>query len=167
MPLDLTHPGLRVLVQPGTIQLISYGPSPSVASTIYEIAAAKHAYGTTSSSAIFPSFFSIAVTPAEISVLATLEDARLIEESLKRKRGVEPTEHPSTWRAFKIAGPLDLSMVGVLYEFTRSLKDAEVPVFVSSTFLTDYILVDVFQFDRAQKALRAAGWVVENEQEVL
>lgn len=48
--------------------------------------------------------------------------------------------------------------VGVLNHLTEPLKQAKIPIFVSSTFLTDYILVTVDKLDGAVNALKEAGW---------
>lgn len=48
--------------------------------------------------------------------------------------------------------------VGVLHEFTTSLKQAKIPIFVSSTFLTDYILVGADRLEDAVGSLESAGW---------
>lgn len=48
--------------------------------------------------------------------------------------------------------------VGVLHEFTTPLKQAKIPIFVSSTFLTDYILVGEDKLQEAVGALKLSGW---------
>ena len=61
------------------------------------------------------------------------------------------------WRAFRVAGTLDVSLVGILASLSKTLADAGVGVFAVSTFDTDYILTKAVDFDRAAAALRAAG----------
>ena len=61
------------------------------------------------------------------------------------------------WRAFRVAGTLDFSLVGVLAALSKTLADADVGLFAISTFDTDYILTKADDFDRALAALRAAG----------
>lgn len=61
------------------------------------------------------------------------------------------------WRALKIAGPMDLSIVGVLASVAAPLAEAGISVFAVSTFETDYILVRERAMHRAEGALRAAG----------
>lgn len=61
------------------------------------------------------------------------------------------------WRAFRIAGQLDFSLVGVLAELALLLKNAGVSIFAVSTFDTDYLLVRSFQLNKAESALLAAG----------
>ena len=61
------------------------------------------------------------------------------------------------WRAFRVAGTLDFSLVGILASLSKTLADAGVGIFAVSTFDTDYILTKAEDFDRALAALRAAG----------
>ncbi len=61
------------------------------------------------------------------------------------------------WRAFRVAGMLDFSLVGILAALSKTLADAGVGIFAISTFDTDYILTKAEDFDRALVALRAEG----------
>src|SRR5687768_14574932 len=45
------------------------------------------------------------------------------------------------WRCMRVAGTLDFSMVGVLSALAAPLAAAGVPIFVLSTYDTDYLLV--------------------------
>ncbi|MBC8330482.1 MAG: ACT domain-containing protein [Anaerolineae bacterium] len=67
------------------------------------------------------------------------------------------------WRAIKVLGSLDFSLVGVLAHLTDSLAKAGVSIFALSTFDTDYILVKSNTIDRTIDALRKAGyeWIQE------
>jgi hypothetical protein len=73
-----------------------------------------------------------------------------------------PTEitHTAGWRALKIRGPLDFSLVGILAGITGVLADAEVAIFAISTYDTDYILVRGDQLETAVAALCMAGYEV-------
>ena len=64
------------------------------------------------------------------------------------------------WRAFRVAGPLDFSLVGILASLSKTLADAGVGIFAVSTYDTDYILTKAGDFDRAVAALRGAGHCV-------
>ena len=63
-------------------------------------------------------------------------------------------------RAFRVSGTLDLSLVGVLRGIADVLADIGVPVFVVSTYDTDYVLVRERFLDRALDELSAAGYGV-------
>jgi hypothetical protein len=64
------------------------------------------------------------------------------------------------WRALQVAGPLEFSLVGVISELSGILADAQVSVFVLSTFSTDIILVKEQQINSAVTALRKAGCLI-------
>jgi hypothetical protein len=64
------------------------------------------------------------------------------------------------WRALRVAGPLDLSEVGVLARLAAPLAAAGVSVFVVATYDTDWLLVRASAVDAAVAALRAAGHTV-------
>ncbi|MFZ6030862.1 MAG: ACT domain-containing protein [Chloroflexota bacterium] len=65
------------------------------------------------------------------------------------------------WRALRVQGPLDFSLVGVLAELSNVLADAGVSIFAISTYDTDYLLVKASTLEKAVRALQAAGHVVE------
>ncbi len=68
----------------------------------------------------------------------------------------------SGWRTFRIAGTLDFDMVGVLSGLTGCLASAGIPVFVVSTFETDYFLVKQDRFESAISLLQDAGYRVRD-----
>jgi len=53
------------------------------------------------------------------------------------------------WKAFKIIGPLDFSLVGILQKVIEPLSERGISVFTISSFETDYILVKNEQVDNA------------------
>jgi hypothetical protein len=61
------------------------------------------------------------------------------------------------WRCFRVHGPLDLTLTGVMAAILAPLADARVNVFVFSTYDTDYVLVPAVRLDEARAALTAAG----------
>jgi len=87
-------------------------------------------------------FFSITRTPAELSVVCAEDD---LPPSIGR---VEPG-----WRAFALAGPIPFETTGVIASLVTPLAAAGIPVFVVSTFDTDYLLVKQARFDEAQAIL--------------
>jgi len=70
------------------------------------------------------------------------------------------TERADGWRAFRIAGSLDFSLVGILADISGILAEREVSIFALSTFDTDYILVKEQNLQRAVNALRREGYSV-------
>ncbi len=59
----------------------------------------------------------------------------------------------SGWNAFKLIGPLDFSLVGILEKVIHPLSKNDISVFAVSTFDTDYILVKKEQVGSARKIL--------------
>jgi len=53
---------------------------------------------------------------------------------------------------------MDLSLTGILHELSRPLKTAGVPIFASSTWNTDYVLIEERHKEAGRAALEAAGW---------
>jgi hypothetical protein len=61
------------------------------------------------------------------------------------------------WKCLKIHGPLGFDEVGIISGLTKVLADANISVFVLSTFETDYILVKSMNIDQAAKVLADMG----------
>jgi len=57
------------------------------------------------------------------------------------------------WRAFKVEGPLDFSLTGVLVSLADPLAEAQISIFAISTYDTDYLLVKDDDFKKAVKIL--------------
>ena len=94
------------------------------------------------------SLFSATRTDSELSVVCR-------QDAAPPRAALEPG-----WRALTVAGPLDFSLVGVIASLTTPLAEAQVPVFVLSTFDTDHVLVKATDLERAVEALRSAGHTV-------
>lgn len=62
------------------------------------------------------------------------------------------------WRAFRIEGQLDFSLIGIIARISAILADNEIGIFVVSTFDTDYVLVKIHQLSDAVKALEKNGY---------
>lgn len=62
------------------------------------------------------------------------------------------------WRAFRIIGVLDFSLIGILADISRLLADKGIGIFAISTYNTDYILTKEADFEKALKTLSAAGY---------
>jgi len=57
------------------------------------------------------------------------------------------------WRGFKVEGPLDFAMTGVLSTLLEPLAAAKISVFAVATYDTDYILVREVDFAAARREL--------------
>lgn len=61
------------------------------------------------------------------------------------------------WRAFKVSGPLDFGLTGVLVAIAAPLAEAGIAVFTVSTYDTDYVLVKDHCLARAIATIKQAG----------
>lgn len=69
-------------------------------------------------------------------------------------------ERDDGWKAFRIEGTLDFSLIGILAKLSALLAQNGVGVFAISTFNTDYILTKKENFAKALDALREAGYEI-------
>jgi len=88
---------------------------------------------------------SITRTPEELSVVCA---ASAVPADVQAERG---------WRSFRVAGPLDFSLTGVLASIAGPLAAARISIFSVSTYDTDYILVRGESLAAAIDCLRSAG----------
>ena len=88
---------------------------------------------------------SLTRTAGETSVVC---EARLVPDDARSERG---------FRALRVDGTLAFQETGVLVSLASPLATAGVPIFVVSTFDTDYILVASLRLGGAVEALRKAG----------
>jgi len=61
------------------------------------------------------------------------------------------------WKCLKVAGPLDLTLSGVLASLLEPLAQARISVFSISTFDTDYLLVKTENLAATARLLSLAG----------
>ena len=66
-------------------------------------------------------------------------------------------EREDGWRAFRIEGVLDFSLIGILAKIATLLAEEEIGIFVVSTFNTDYVLVKEEQEQKALETLSRMG----------
>lgn len=92
-------------------------------------------------------FYFIGRTNEEISLVCKTEDTP--EETLERDDG---------WRAFRIQGTLDFSLIGILSKISSILAENKIGIFAVSTYNTDYILVKEKNFEAALMALEKSGY---------
>lgn len=65
------------------------------------------------------------------------------------------------WRAFRIEGVLDFSLVGVLSRISGLLAAAGIGIFAVSTFNTDYIFTRAGDLEKALQILLQAGYTIK------
>ena len=69
-------------------------------------------------------------------------------------------EREDGWKAFRIEGVLDFSLIGILSKISACLADNGIGIFAISTFNTDYILTKNENFDKAIKSLTDRGYTI-------
>jgi len=73
---------------------------------------------------------------------------------------VNATERDDGWKAFRIQGILDFSLIGILSKISTLLAENEIGLFAISTYNTDYILTKKENYDKAIGVLLKAGYHV-------
>lgn len=91
------------------------------------------------------SFYSITRTNDELSIFC---ESQSVPDDMDKSAG---------WRAFRVAGQLDLDLTGIISQLAVPLAAKQIPIFSISTHDTDYILVQDFQLEDALDVLRRAG----------
>lgn len=71
------------------------------------------------------------------------------------------TECDKGWRAFRIEGVLDFSLIGILSKISTILADNKIGIFAISTYNTDYVLTKKENFDNAIKVLTDNGYSIK------
>lgn len=92
--------------------------------------------------------------PGFVSITRTSEELSLV--CLEGHAPADVKQEPG-WRAFKVEGPLDFGLTGILAALLAPLASAGISIFAISTFNTDYILVKADKVEAATQALRTAG----------
>ncbi|MBC8568873.1 ACT domain-containing protein [Mogibacterium sp. NSJ-24] len=62
------------------------------------------------------------------------------------------------WKAFRIEGILDFSLIGILSGISGLLAENSIGIFAVSTYNTDYILVKEKDYKKAINVLSQAGY---------
>ena len=94
-------------------------------------------------------FYFIGKTDEELSLVIPTEETP-----------AETTERDDGWRAFRIQGVLDFSLIGILSKLSGILAENKIGIFTVSTYNTDYILVKSENFECAMSVLEDAGYTV-------
>ena len=94
-------------------------------------------------------FIFLAKTDEELSMICPADRVPLW--TLAREDG---------WRAFRMQGELDFSLVGIIAKLSKVLADNEIPISVVSTFNTDYVFMKEETFEKALLKLEEAGYTI-------
>lgn len=72
----------------------------------------------------------------------------------------EIVERDDNWKAFRIQGILDFSLIGILSKISTLLAEKKIGIFAISTFNTDYILVKEENYENSLKVLSENGYKI-------
>lgn len=85
------------------------------------------------------------------------------EKSLVCPTAIVPqntVERDDGWKALRIMGILDFSLIGILSRISGILAENRIGIFAVSTFNTDYVFVKKNDFDKSIKALEDVGFII-------
>ena len=92
-------------------------------------------------------FVTVSRTHDELSVVCP---AVRVPEDVQAERG---------WRGFKVEGPVDFALTGILARLAAPLAEAGISLFAISTYDTDYLLVRAADLEDATAVLRRENTV--------
>lgn len=151
-----------VLIQPGDYLLARLPSSSPIPSRVLDVLSKPVHEGAN------PFFCTVSRTQSELSVLVSTSTG-LTKEDIETDVGISSDGEDSSregygldgpWRAFRIRGPMEFHLVGVLLEFSKCLAQRSISIFAVSTWDTDYICVKEADFAGACEALKEDGWNV-------
>lgn len=87
---------------------------------------------------------------------ATGEENSLV--CLTEKTPRETIAREDGWRALKLCGQLDFSLIGILARIAELLAEKGISIFALSTYNTDYILIKEDKLSAAIQVLGADGY---------
>ncbi|MCP4607168.1 MAG: ACT domain-containing protein [Planctomycetes bacterium] len=61
------------------------------------------------------------------------------------------------WRCFRVDGSFDLNQIGVISSISEPLAEAEISIYVISTYVTDYFLVQSEKIEQTISILSGCG----------
>lgn len=88
-------------------------------------------------------------TDEEISLVCKSE--KTPDNTIERENG---------WKAFRIEGVLDFSLIGILSKISKILADNKVGIFAVSTYNTDYLFVKERDLNKSIMALENYGYKI-------
>ncbi len=94
-------------------------------------------------------FVFLSKTDEEISLVC--ETGAVPSNTLAREDG---------WRALRVQGVLEFSLVGILASFSTILAQGGISIFAVSTYNTDYLFIKEDVFARACAVLSCAGYAI-------
>lgn len=92
--------------------------------------------------------------PGVVSVTWTADEVSII---CRADRVPAEATIETPWRCFRVVGPLDLALTGILASLVGPLADARVNIVAFSTYDTDYLLVPAVRLTEALATLTRTG----------
>ena len=94
-------------------------------------------------------FYFLSKTDEETSLVCITE--HVPDNAVEREDG---------WKAFRIQGVLDFSLIGILSKISSLLADNNIGIFAISTYNTDYILTKAENYAKSLEVMREAGYQI-------
>lgn len=88
----------------------------------------------------------------------TNEECSLV--CITKQKPTNVTTCDDGWKAFRIQGILDFSLIGILSKISTLLAENGIGIFAVSTYNTDYILTKKENFSKALDVLSNAGYTI-------
>ena len=98
-----------------------------------------------------------------LSMTRTNDELAIVSDSADVPTGATAE---TGWRCLRVEGPLAFEMTGVLAALSAPLAKAKIPIFVVSTYDTDYLLVKASDLDKACSTLQGKGHEIVRPKQV-
>ena len=69
-------------------------------------------------------------------------------------------ERDDGWKAFRLQGILDFSLIGILSKISGILAENRIGIFAVSTYNTDYVFTKTENYNKALKVLEVSGYTI-------
>ena len=69
-------------------------------------------------------------------------------------------ERDDGWKAFRLQGILDFSLIGILSKISGILAENRIGIFAVSTYNTDYVFTKTENYNKALKVLEESGYTI-------
>jgi len=142
--LDKKSEKLHLHLLPTLFQLFQFGPGQVIPAEVLTLL-----------SETGPGFLSVTRTSEEVSIVSDITSDICLP-------GAE-SEGEKRWRCIRVKGPMEFTMTGVMCDLATPLKAAQIPIYVLSTWNTDWILVSSDKVHDAARVLQEDGWVVHDD----
>ena len=110
----------------------------------------EHGYGADARLHTAATFYSVSRTSDETSVVLDERCAPAASDTVEKG-----------WIVFKLEGPLDFALIGILSRIASTLAAVDVSIFAISTFDTDYVLLKKDKKEAAIAALTRDGYIFD------